>query len=97
MITIAPPELCSGLTPGQTVNLGELITRADIRDCIPKPRGGPRGDSHPIPQPCLILKTIKTGKYYYQSCCWTAMGKCDRCRAPECTDRDWRELRREVP
>jgi len=34
MIAIAPPELCSGLTQGQTVKLGELITRANIRDHI---------------------------------------------------------------
>jgi len=90
MITIAPPELCSGLTPGSTVKLQDLIARADIRDHIPKPRGGPRGNCHPIPQPILMIRSAQS-KYYYQNCCWTAMGKCDRCRAPGCTDRDWRK------
>jgi len=89
MIAIAPPELCSGLTQGQTVKLGELITRANIRDHI--------SNNHPLPQPCLLHSITHTGKYYYQNSCWIAMGKCDRCRAPGCTDRDWRILGGGVP
>jgi hypothetical protein len=86
MITIAPPELCSGITSGSTVKLMDLITRANIRDHVPAI------NTHPLNQPCLRIQyeNRKTGKYFYQNCCWTAMGKCDRCRAPECTDRDWR-------
>lgn len=87
MIAIAPPELCSGLTSGSTVKLGDLITRADIRDLT---LGTFQEGMHPIPQLSLMPKTIHSGKYFYQNCCWTAMGKCDRCKAPGCTDRDWR-------
>lgn len=97
MITIAPPELCSGLTPGQTVKLKDLITRAYIRDYIKavngKLGGGNHGgNTHPLQQPVLVdqYRNRITSKYFYQNCCRVALGHCDRCRASDCADRDWR-------
>ena len=134
MIAIAPADLCSGLPPGSTVKLADLLAKADIRDHIPKIRGGPRGDCHPLPQPCLVITGVDllakadirdhipkirggprgdchplpqpclviTGvnyhsKHFYQNSCWCAGGKCERCKARECKDRNWREQGREVP
>jgi hypothetical protein len=82
------------------MKLADAIALADIRDMVPysRSRGGYHGgNSHPIPQPYLISKKITQGKHFYQNTCWCAGGKCDRCKARECTDRDWRKKGREVP
>jgi hypothetical protein len=84
MIPIAPAGLCSGFTPGQTVKLADLIAKADIRD-IRKSRGS------------LIFRYDTHSKHFYQNTCWCAGGKCDRCGAQECRDRNWREQGRDVP
>lgn len=96
MIAIAPREILQQFTPGQRVTLGQLIAVADLKD--DKIKGIPvrRGNLHPVPHIGLTITRIHS-KYYYQNCCWVAMGKCDRCRAPDCTDRNWRKLGREVP
>ena len=89
MITIAPREIAEKFIPGQKVKLMNLISACDARDHV-NPRVTVRGVSHRIPDPRLPITRIKS-KYYYQNCCWVSMGKCDRCRAQECTDRDWRK------
>lgn len=36
-------------------------------------------------------------KAFHQNICWSAMGKCDRCKATSCSDRDWRKRGAGVP
>lgn len=93
MIAIAPPELCSGITPGRTIKLQDLIARADIRDGVSplvRREEGNQGATNNLILELQIRNRI-TSKYFYQNCCRVARGKCDRCRAPDCTNRDWRK------
>jgi hypothetical protein len=93
MIAIAPPELSSVITPGRTIKLQDLIARADIRDGVSsrvRREGGNQGATNNLILELQIRNRI-TSKYFFQNCCRVALGKCDHCRAPECTDRDWRK------
>jgi hypothetical protein len=37
------------------------------------------------------INNRKTSKYFYDNSCNVARGICEKCKAPECTDRDWRK------
>ena len=57
------------------------------------------GNQHTVNriQPILFAPLNTRSKHFFQSCCWCAGGKCDRCRSSGCADRDWRKQGREVP
>jgi hypothetical protein len=49
-------------------------------------------------QPILILTRLKTNCCtWYQNIQHNANGKCERCKAKDCTDRDWRILGKNMP
>ncbi|MCK9591427.1 MAG: hypothetical protein M0Q91_05390 [Methanoregula sp.] len=48
-------------------------------------------------RPRITRRLNSTSKAFYDNSCWVAMGKCDRCRAPDCADRDWRKRGEDAP
>jgi hypothetical protein len=45
-----------------------------------------------------VTAKLDTGsKHFHQNQCHCAGGKCERCKATDCRDRNWREQGKEVP
>jgi len=44
----------------------------------------------------LLGKLNTTSKWWHGDTCWCANGKCERCPAKDCADRDWRKRMKSV-
>lgn len=103
MIPIAPPDIARQFEPGQKVNLKVLCDIALAKQNHPYLRTLQRVDGHPFGRyPAgernpLNSSINTTSKHWYQNTCHCASGKCERCKAAHCADRDWRKRGLDVP
>jgi hypothetical protein len=83
-------------TPGNVAlnKTGIFFCKRECRIAYYKEHG--RSDSAPHVR-TFIAVLNNTSKAFYNNCCWCAMGICDRCKAPDCSGRDWRKQGRELP
>jgi hypothetical protein len=104
MIPIAPLDIARQFQPGQKVKLGTLcdIARGKNQQKNHDPafyNDEKHRNRNPLKKSnfVLISKINPTSKHWYQNTCHCAGGKCDRCKAKGCADRDWRKRGLDVP